>query len=255
MCVSAFALSACTSAVLIDPIFAGGGIITPEDYVGKTFPLRYIGVDESTLELKRGTGTVRFISETELAVSFDGISETVIEVDPNEFMGPTLLVDSEIYSPELSTATAVNATSTYGGFLGFETAMADVPTSSLFYYDSDDGATMIVTNGLETLFVDGGVYLDVDFASGDVTGELFTQIEDNFSASIVGGKISGNGITGGVQINDGGAFPTTTNDEASGVFFGNDASALAGTFEGTVATEAGPYDFVGGFIGDKTIPD
>lgn len=245
-------LSACGSTeVRTGSPIAGRDPITEADYIGKTFPLRFIGIDDGTARLKRGTGSARYISANEIAVSIDGKSETVFRIVAGEYAGPTLNFDTSALSPALKDVFAAYSRAGYAGFLGFETARGDIPQRGTVTYSNPRGSILLESDGVFTNESIGSTALVVNFGTTSVTGDLYFQDSTGFAAEIVGGKVSGNGITGGVQIYDGTRFVTTTGDDTSGKFYGNDAGDLAGTFEGTYDDRGVPVDFVGTFSGSK----
>lgn len=253
LCLSALTLTACSGGGdAIAPIFAGDALITSADYVGKTFPIRYIAMDFDNAQVTRNTGSVRFISETELEVRIDGLNETVVEIAAGEFVGPTLDAQTLILSNAVTEVDGFTDSHGYRGFLGFETASVDIPMTNTFWYDSIDGSLLLLADGLVTDFYIGDTFLDVDFASGEVTGTLHSSEFAEFF--ITDGKITGNGITGGVVAFDDIGAITITGGDVDGIFYGNEAGVLAGTFEGTAALGVN-VDFVGTFSGFKTIPD
>jgi len=251
-------LSACGGGTLgPNSIFIGSSPITEADYVGKTFPARYVGRNDAG-DLFRGAGTVRYISSTEIEVKVEGIDEILIEDSPGMFLGATIYAETSLQSPELVTAFATDeVTVEYFGFLGFETTSAGLPTENLYYYDDIDGSVLLLSNGVDSGSDFGGTFLDVDFDTGIVTGLLHSS--DNAEVSIVGGAISGNGISGGAELEtfsiDFPVISETVDSDTSGTFFGPDATALAGTYEGTGIVDGdADIGFVGAFIGIKTLP-
>ena len=251
LCVSAIALSACSSGQAISPIFAGDAPITSADYVGKTFPIDYIALNSETEQVTRNTGTIRFISETEIEIDVDGINEIVVEVADGEFLGPTIDASTLIFSPAATGVEAFTTDSNYYGIVGFETRVADIPTEDLFFYDTTGGSVLLAADDNVSVVHIGATYLDVNFATGTVSGVLHDSDFGIFS--ITDGQISGNGITGGISASDAfGVIPITRSD-VDGTFYGNDAGVLAGTFEGTAEFEV-DVDFVGVFTGIKSAP-
>lgn len=230
---------------------AGRDPINEADYIGKTFPVRFIGIEDGTANLKRGTGSARYVSANEIAVSIDGKTESVFRILPGEYAGPTLNFDTSALSPALKDVFAGDRDSAYAGFLGFETASGDIPRSGTAVYSNPKGAILFESDGLFTNESIGSTSLVVNFGTTAVTGDLYFQESTGFAAELVGGKISGNGISGGVQIYDGTRYVTTDNDRADGRFYGNDAGDIAGTFEGTYDDRGVPVDFVGTFYGAK----
>lgn len=243
-------LAACASVENgAHPPVAGRDPITEADFIGKTFPLRFVGIDDTTAKLTRGTGSARYVSASEIAISIDGTSETVYRIFPGEYAGAKMNVDTGTLSPALKEVFATESGSFYAGFLGFETASRDVPGSGTATYSSPAGSVLLESDGVFTNESIGATTLFVNFGTTAVTGDLYYQDSTGFAAELLGGKVSGNGITGGVRIYDGARYVTTTNDDASGTFYGNDAGDLAGTFSGTYDDRGVPVDFVGTFSG------
>jgi hypothetical protein len=95
--------------------------------------------------------------------------------------------------------------------------------------------------------------LTVNFDTLDVTGELhFSEVA---LCLITNGRISDNGITGGVSTsNISATLNETTDDAVDRVFLGTDTSLSSGSYEGTANIDGEIIDFVGVFTGIKSAP-
>jgi len=167
-----------------------------------------------------------------------------------------------------------------GGF-GFETPAADrqpLPTATY----NTAGAVFLTTPGsADFLPVAGDGTLTANFGAGTISGTLLTT--DLFEVNLVGdpttedlleltfllqnGRITPSGFTGGVtataQINEDGGGPrlltgTVSGGSAEGAFFGEEAAAVAGMFEGDLALSDGGSPLVdfeaAGFVSGAKSP-
>ena len=112
---------------------------------------------------------------------------------------------------------------------------------------------MFLSDGVITGSNTGDTFLTVNFDTLDATGELhFSEVA---VLSITNGRISDNGITGGVSTSDISAtLNETTDDAVDGVFLGTDTSLSSGSYEGTANFDGDILDLVGVFTGIKSAP-
>ena len=85
----------------------------------------------------------------------------------------------------------------YAGFLGFETAIADMPTKKPLFLRRHNLRNVFLSDGIITGSDTGHTFLTVSFDTLDVTGELHSS--EVALCLITNGRISDNGITGGVS--------------------------------------------------------
>lgn len=250
-------VSACGGASnTVLPVFAGPDLITTADYVGKTFPLRFVGANASTAELHRGTGTITVVGPSALQITIDGVSGDLIEFGSGSFGGSVFDGELEEYADELISIQVSGTSDEYLTFLGFETDPSVMPASDSALFLGNGTSTIYISNGALIDTLDGSVVLNVDFGTGNVTGDLFSTVSAVFE--LRNGMVSGNGFSGEVQVlfsNGSGGFDETptSNSDVDGVFFGNDASLVAGTFEATYE-DGLTYSAVGAFASELVPP-
>lgn len=241
-------------------IFAGNEVIVPGDYIGKTFPVRYIGARESgSVELLRGTGSVRIITEDIVELTVGGRTYTLTydttTIDGDEYSGTNIFALISQDSPEIVTGVAEDLDSLYAGVYGFETSPDDLPDIDGVRYIDPEGSELLATDGIDVFSFEiaGGVDLTVNFAGGTVTGDVYSSGE--FALTLEGGAISGNGFTGTLSASDTGSNIALSSSDVDGTFFGSEAVSLFGSFEGEFAAPVGPENltgFVGGFLTEKS---
>lgn len=248
------------------PIFAPDEPIAGADYLGKTFPLHYVGRTEDGT-LVRTTGALRLLAVDALEIDFVGANEILRadRFDATEYFGPTHSGQAFVVAPELLLVVLADyGEAFYGGVMGFETSPADMPMAESVTFSAIEGSVMFAEGnvvelpesmGLSTSL--GDVDLTVDFGTGAVTGEVFSS--DLARVDIVDGAIDGNGIMGGLEfiiLIDGLPFEFEANSgDVAGTFFGRDATTLGGTFEGVSGTPADPaIEFVGSFFAVEEDP-
>ena len=250
------ALMGCSGGAVVETsIFAGDQEIVPGDFIGKTFPVRYIGAREGAgVELLRGTGSITVVADdiVELTVGGRTYTLTYNALDDEYQSGPDVSADITQEYPEIVTGFAEDVDSLYAGVYGFETSTADMPTSDVFVYADPTGSSLIATNGIGLEIFEGAVSLFVSFGSGVVTGDVFD--DGGFAISVQNGMISGNGFSGTLSATGESGAVALASSDVDGTFFGNEADRLFGSYEGTFADPEeveGITSFVGGFLTEK----
>jgi len=256
------ALTACSGGAEttgIEPVFAPAAPVLPTDYDGKTFPVRYFGIDLSgpAVTRFRGSGSAEFINEQEITLTIDGNTFVLVDTLPidGELTDGTATVEFNAFSSNLIGFDGNDGVSDlYFGVFGFQTDPSDMPnTPGPSGFSSVDTSSLILTGAID-IQLDGDVSLIIDFGAKTVSGSMFTDAE--FNISIENGTIIGNTINGTVTATyddglGGGPVPVATqNTDVDGWFFGNTAVDLAATYIGDFTASVGPgFDsFVGGFI-------
>ncbi len=263
---SVVTLSACGGGTsVVAPVLADGAPINAADYIGKTFPFRYLGVDASgTLNPTRGTGSIKVISATEIEVSVDGRTYLLNEtLTPGEYERIDISSTQIDLSPALRSlgSNIISDSSVYIGAYGFQTDPADVPTVDFAQFEGT--SELIVTDGIGTVNVESGTSnLEVDFAnnlfSGFVYhGEMPGGVGETITIDVFpAGTLTGNEVSGTLiatyddLINPVANVPLNGTD-VEGWLYGAGHENLIGTFEGNFTTPLdGNTRFVGGFFGD-----
>lgn len=248
----------CSSGAVVETtIFAGSEPIEAGDYIGKTFPLRYIGVREgSGVELLRGSGSIRLVDEDVIEVSVGGRSYTLTyDGVEDAYLSSDALAEILNEFPELATGYLIDLDSEYVGGFGFQTALGDMPSSDVVSYYDPDGSTMILSDGFDILTLQGETDLLVFFGTGDVIGNVFAN--EGVEVEITNGKISGNGFSGGLLMTSGSGDIPLANTDVDGWFYGSGVESVFGTFEGDFVDPAdaeGATNFIGGFLAEQWLP-
>ncbi len=253
-----------------DLTYADGTPIVASSYHGKSFPVSFVvASDDGSGSLERVTGTLEYKDADTVILTYGGESRNftfrgsfgvenfgsgVLTADDGSLISDLLLYNPKLGGRVLKQRTSLpeGAGSTAGdytyGTFGFSTPENRLPNTSVNY--TGNYHTYMVANfeGEPELvhLEDGKMDVDVDFATGDVSGTLFERDlvvsepgdpfrELNISIGVENGKVEGSGFSGDVTgtfgINDTALTTTFSNDGVDGFFFGNDAEVLAGTYD------------------------
>lgn len=284
------------------------------DYAGTAFPFPYVrGVEQTGSQafLIRGVGRVRLDPTLQtITVQFEDGGEEIVLTRSSSGSNSIFFTDPSQPGPGglqatinfAGSGTAGNvrvsdfrtAESKVGnGIIGFATPQADIPSSGTATFRSPASQPFltnrfaIVAAGEDTvsgpLPEGGSMSLTVDFASGGVTGQLysgstfedFEGAADNFSTNdkvalqvtLENGQLTNGALTGtaalaaSVDINDAGTdirnlSPEVTSSAVDGRLFGDAAQALGGTYggEGSILGPDGSrvgIAFGGTFLGEQ----
>lgn len=269
------------------------GAVTSADYIGKSFPVFFLvgeGGDPSGSAIA-GRGSITYNDDDSVTVSLPGASPIRLARSGSTGLG-TRYTGSGL-NPVTAVVTGFSSTTAFrvvsstdddfallGGF-GFETQPGDRGASATY---STAGAVFLTTPDAENFLpVAGDGTLNANFANGTISGTLLST--DPISIQLAGdsntpddlamlfmlegGRINSDGFSGGVTLSaelvvDGSGSPLDLNaniarDSAEGAFFGEQAAAVAGIFEGDVSLADGSTPLVefdaSGFVsGSKTGP-
>jgi len=265
------------------------GPVTQADYVGKTFPVYFLvgQPGDRPGKVLAAKGTITYNADDTVTVQLPGRAPVVFSPNGTTALGMTYqsadAVDAVITSFSSTSAfrlaTSTNPDRSFLGGFGFETLAADRPTTTATYNTA--GAVFLTTPGSpDFLPVAGDGTLMADFDAGTISGTLLTT--DLFEMDLVGdpltedlleltfllqnGRITPSGFTGGVtataQINEDGGGPrlltgSVSNGSAEGAFYGEEAAAVAGIFEGDLVlsddgTSLSDFEAAGFVSGPKT---
>jgi len=265
------------------------GPVTQADYVGKTFPVYFLvgEAGDPSGNAVAGRGTITYNTDDTVTMQLPGRAPVVFSPTGTTALGMTYqsadAVDAVITSFSSTSAfrlaTSTNSDRSFLGGFGFETLAADRPTTSATYDTA--GAVFLTAQGVEDFLpVAGDGTLTADFGAGTISGTLLTT--DLFEVNLVGdpstedlleltfllqnGRITPSGFTGGVtataQINEDGGGPrlltgSVSNGSAEGAFYGEEAAAVAGIFEGDLVlsddgTSLADFEAAGFVSGSKT---
>lgn len=263
------------------PVFADGTIIADSDFRSETFPFYFVeGFTEGgTPILRRGAGTATVSSDGNGLVLAIGDGE-FIELDrvSGSFFDTASGIDFLVEDLGVSRTVSLDDPALLGdadivGTFGFQTPSGFMPSGTTATYDFGGFSRVLLNETgddfLAVLDDADGVDLFADFRNGEISGTLFNASgfvdvdgdnfrDDNLSLFIAleNGRISGGTFSGTLSgdavafIDDSTFFdlnPTFTSTRADGVFFGNGASRIGGTFEGNYRSAGPDGSFVGYF--------
>jgi len=239
----------------VTSVFASSAAIVPGDYVGKTFPIRFIGAREDAgIVLLRGTGSITIVTDDIVELTVDGRTYTLTYNGLDDlYESPDAVAEIAQEYPEIVTGLAEDLDSLYLGAYGFETASGDMPMTDLFSYYDPTGSALFATDGVDFDAIEGAVDLYVNFGSGAVFGDVYAS--SGFAISVGGGTIGSSGFSGTLTATSDLVDVPLSSSDVDGTFFGSEADTLFGTFEGEFADPAdvgGVTGFVGGFLADKS---
>ncbi len=291
----AASLSACGGETETGQRILFSGAVDPSDYVGQTFPV-FVLIGETGDPTGRtivGEGSVTYNADGSLSLRLPGAPPIALSEVGASGLGTTyrglaggtstidVLVSDFASTDAFRLITTAQPDLTIVGGFGFETAVADRPASGTY---ATAGAVFLTTENVgEVLPAAGSGSLSADFTNGVITGTLVDA--DPVSVALAGdvatpddlalnffienGVITPAGFRGEVGVTgelviDGAGAPvaldtSVSGDRASGVFFGDSAEAIGGTFEADVGLADGGNDLidleVGGLItGTRTGP-
>ena len=271
---AAVALTACGGGGSGSPFVASSvpfeRPVDDADYIGKTFPVFFLvgEAGDPSGTARAGKGTITYNSTRTVTVRLPGTNPIVFTRTGSSGTGTRY----EGTAPDLSTVSAVvsefASTTAFrlitsgdedyaviGGF-GFETPY-DSNRASATYQVA--GAVFLTAENVEDFLpIAGRGELSADFGARTISGTLIDT--DAFEVNLAGnetindildlridiqnGRITNSGFTGDLDVAseltiDGDQLtqPQTsvTGDSVEGAFFGGDAEAIAGTFEGDIA--------------------
>lgn len=251
------------------------GPVVSADYIGKSFPVRVLvgETGDPTASTTTGEGSVMYNSSTSIRVNLPGVPAFDATRSGSSALGVTYTgtpnggSEISVTISDFSTTTAVRLITVAEtdlaalGAFGFETVEGDRPASGT--YDTAGSVFLSATNVGAILPVAGDGTLTADFTNGDISGTLLNA--DSASVAIAGaeivpddltltytlenGTITSTGFRGDVGVSgelvvDGAGAPVVldtavTNDRVDGVFFGDEAEALAATFNSDVRLSDG----------------
>lgn len=280
-------LAACGGGATIVQTVPFENEVTSADYIGKSFPVFFL-VGEAGDPNGRtvvGKGVVTYNSASSITVTLPGggpvtLNRTGASGGSTTFAasGPdaiSALITGFSSTTAFRLATVADDDLAVLGGFGFETLEADRP-NAIATYDTAGAVFLTATNVENFLPIAGSGSLTANFGSGDViSGTLLDAdpVEVNLAGvdvdldildlvfTLENGRITPSGFVGGVaataELNIDGGPPTAlganmTGDSVEGAFFGGEAAAVAGIFEGDLALSNGAapvIDFnVGGFF-------
>ena len=247
----------------VPPIVASGPPPADlNDLVGLTFPLRV-----ATLETNDG-GMTRQVARANYSITLTSLTTATLNtpdgaVDLTENLGiwegtanglsyfvefgglgfdysELLIVQATDLGP-----TTLAAVGTFG-FVSPQSAIDANVTGNLVALYTGESLALLAVNGVGSI-EDGTAALTVDFGTQSVMGSVFTG-GDGTSLDLVNGQVTGNGISGELDISGPGALDTTiATSDVDGTFYGLDAFELNGTFAGSGTNSGDPFAFSGIF--------
>lgn len=237
---SLVALAACGGGGSVGPlpVYYPGTVPTEDDFVGKTFPAPFLLSDASG-KTTRGVGTVQVVSTSEIVVTVGGQSFTVTDTGGGSFTGDGADVTFDNVDPSLVTADVeVPGVLFANAAFGFETPVADLPSSAAFLGTGTGRILVLDSDGVALDGGTGDVLLSVNFASGTASGAVFDG--GSLVVSLDNATVSNGVLSGGLTMtydDGGGGGPVDvplSGDMADGGFYGAAADISIGTYEADV---------------------
>lgn len=251
--------------------------VTQTDYVGKTFPVFFLvgEAGDPSGDAVAGRGTITYNTNDTVTMQLPGRAPVIFTPTGSTALGTTYQASSGNASTIDAVVTGLASTdalrlvtsvgdqrSFLGGF-GFETLAADrepLPTAT---YNTAGAVFLTATNAEDFLPVAGDGTLIANFGSGMISGTFLSTdpVEVQLAGSagtpdelalrfmLQNGQITPSGFSGGVTatgelVVDGSGPPLAldaaiANGSAEGAFFGEEAAAVSGIFEGDLALSEG----------------
>ena len=266
------------------PVFADGKPITSVRFNGQSFPLYFVeGFSNGVAtELRRGSG-IAIVSVDGDGLTLRVDDSAVVDLErigttsgfetrslPSIFF---VVDDLDVMRTVSAEDPSLTGSSALVGGFGFQTPADLMPDRGSASYSTDGFGRIILSgtgdNAITALDSDAGVSINVNFANGAIEGDLFNgggfaDVDgDGFAddallvvISLDDARVSGGTFDGELR-GDAVAFiddvdfvnlnPTFSNTDVDGVFFGNDADRIAGTYEGDYRSDGPGGSFAGYF--------